>query len=398
MNKKSDFPIFESYPDLVYLDSAATTQKPTHVIDAISNYYSSEYGTVHRGVYELSVASTRRYNAARTAIQSFINAPSSRNVVFTTGTTHSINLVAFGYACHHVKEGDEILITEVEHHANIVPWQQVAQRKGAHLKFVPVTDSGEIDIDVFSSLITKKTKLIAMAHISNVLGSIFPVHEITAIAKENGIPVLIDGAQAIAHEPIDMVTLDPDFYCFSGHKLYGPTGIGVCYISDRMLDKMQPILFGGDMIETVKKEQTTFAPAPLRFEAGTPPIAQVIGLHAAVDFMQSLDFNAVKEKESHLVELVIGELRSIKNVRIIGNAKQRSSAVSFTIDGIHPHDIGSILDSENIAIRVGHHCSQPTMIRYGVPATARVSFGVYNNEDDVHAFLRALQGVLEVFG
>ena len=397
MKAKTDFPIFDAHPELVYLDSAATTHKPKQVIDAISDFYSSEYGTVHRGIYDLSVGSTQRYTNARKAIQAFIHAPNAHNIIFTKGTTDSINLVAFGYAMNHINEGDELLITEIEHHANFVPWQQVAQLKKARLVFAPIEDSGELDIETFFNCITEKTKLIAMTHISNVLGTLFPVHQIISKAKSLGIPILIDGAQAIAHEPINCGEMDPDFYCFSGHKMYGPTGIGVCYVSDRMLSKLNPITFGGDMIESVSKERTTFTNAPLKFEAGTPPIAEVIGLHAAVDYIQSKKQDDINMNAKRLTEILLREFERMSDIQVIGRAHERGPVISFTIDGIHPHDIGSILDTENIAVRVGHHCSQPTMRRFNLPATVRVAFGIYNNEDDIVFLLKGLERVIEVF-
>ena len=398
MNVKNDFPIFKEFPDLVYLDSGATTHKPQVVIDAITTFYSSSYGTVHRGIYDLSVASTNEYNKSREMVKSFINAENDRNIIFTRGTTDSINLAAFGYLEHQLETGDEIIISEVEHHANFVPWQQLAKRHNITLKFAPIEDDGTFNINKFKELINKKTKLIAITHISNVLGTIFPVKEIINIAKNNNAKILIDGAQAIAHQTVDMIDLKPDFYCFSGHKMYGPTGIGICYASDEMLETMQPIAFGGDMIETVKKEGTTFTSAPLKFEAGTPPIVEAVGLKSAIEYINKLDRNKIKQHEDNLTEIALKEMNKIEWVSIIGHAQERSSTISFNIDGIHPHDLGTILDQENIAVRVGHHCAQPTMKRFNVPATARISFGVYNNENEISKCIKAFYKAREVFG
>lgn len=398
MNRRSDFPIFHAHPDLVYLDSGATTHKPRGVIDAISHCYSSSYGTVHRGIYDLSVQSTNQYNQAREAVKRYMNASSSRNILFTRGTTDSINLAAFGYLDHRLETGDEILITEVEHHANFVPWQQLAKRHNIDLKFAPIDDDGSFNMNVFKEYVTPKTKMIAVTHISNVLGTIFPVQEIATLAKENGSVLLIDGAQAIAHQAVDMQALAPDFYCFSGHKMYGPSGIGICYASDAVIDEMQPISFGGDMIETVKKEGTTFTQPPLKFEAGTPPIVEAIGLHAAIDYVSSIGLSDIQAHEDALTHHALSELSGIDWVSVLGKAKHRSSTISFNVDGIHPHDLGTILDSDNIAVRVGHHCAQPTMTRFNVPATARVSFGVYNQHSDIDRLVQSLYHAREVFG
>ncbi len=398
MNVKHDFPIFESNPELVYLDSGATTHKPKTVIDALSNFYSDNYGTVHRGIYDLSVKSTNQYNDARQSVKEYIDAKSEQNIIFTRGTTDSINLAAFGFLEHQLAIGDEIIITEIEHHANFVPWQQLAKRHNITLKFAEIEDDGTFNVNKFKELITPKTKFIAITHISNVLGTILPVKEVIALAKENNCYILLDGAQAIAHQTVSMIDLDPDFYCFSGHKMYGPTGIGICYASDRVLEEMQPISFGGDMIETVKKEGTTFTQAPLKFEAGTPPIVEAIGLKSAIDYITKLDRKNIKTHEDNLTKKALTEMKKIPWIKILGEAEERSSTISFNVDGIHPHDLGTILDTDNVAVRVGHHCAQPTMTRFNVPATARISFGVYNTDSDINKCIKSLHNAREVFG
>tara|TARA_Y100001935_G_C17309740_1_gene514979 strand:- start:4052 stop:5248 length:1197 start_codon:yes stop_codon:yes gene_type:complete len=398
MNLKKDFPIFDHHPDLVYLDSGATTHKPNMVIDEMKEFLSKAYGTVHRGIYELSVQSTKQYDDCRKKIQTFINAPSEKNIIFTRGTTESINLAAFGFVKDMINEGDEILITEIEHHANFVPWQQIAKEKKATVVYAPVTDLGELDVKAFETLVSNKTKFIAITHISNVLGSIFPIQKIIKLAKSKQIPILIDGAQAIAHENVNVKALDPDFYCFSGHKMYGPTGIGVCYASDRVIELIRPMTFGGDMIETVKKEGSTFTDAPLKFEAGTPPIVEAIGLGKSIEYIQSIGIETLKKIDQDLTKKTITEFKKHSWIKLIGEPENRSSNISFEIEGIHPHDIGSILDNENIAIRVGHHCAQPTMERFKVPATARVSFGAYNTDNDIDQLMRGLKNAKEIFG
>ncbi|MGA0241738.1 MAG: aminotransferase class V-fold PLP-dependent enzyme [Candidatus Marinamargulisbacteria bacterium] len=398
MNVKHTFPIFQKHPQLVYLDSGATTQKPALVIDAMSEFLKNDYGTVHRGIYELSAVATQQYDSARKKVQHYINAASEKNVIFTKGTTDGINLIAQGFLSPMIKDGDEILITEVEHHANFVPWQMVAKAANARVVYAPVSDAGELDVDQFCSLINDRTRMIAMTHISNVLGSVFPIKPIIEVAKKKGIPILIDGAQAIAHEPLDIQALDPDVYCFSGHKMYGPTGIGVCYISDRIIDQVQPVTFGGDMIESVSKEATTFTTAPLKFEAGTPPILEVIGLAVAIDYINDLGRTAIQAHETAVTQAALEALRELDFIELIGNPAHRSSAISFNVTGIHPHDLGTILDTDHVAIRVGHHCAQPAMRRFNVPATARASFGVYNELSDVSALVTSLKKAREVFG
>ncbi|MEC8677852.1 MAG: SufS family cysteine desulfurase [Candidatus Margulisiibacteriota bacterium] len=398
MNLRQQFPILENNPDLIYLDSGATTHKPKSVIKTMTEFLEKDYGTVHRGIYSLSAKATDRYNQSREHMQQFINAPNIENVIFTKGTTESINLVAKGYVEDLISEGDEILISEVEHHANFVPWQMIAKNKNASVIYAPVTDDGDLNCEDFFKLITDKTKFIAITHISNVLGSVFPVKKIIEKAKEKSIPILIDGAQAIAHESIDLIDLDPDFYCFSGHKMYGPTGIGICYINNRVINDVKPVTFGGDMIELVSKERTTFTKAPLKFEAGTPAILEAIGLKTAIEFIENIGRESIKKYENDLVEELINEFDSLDFIERIGRPSEQSSAVSFNVTGIHPHDLGTILDENNIAVRVGHHCAQPAMRRFNVVATARVSFGVYNESNDIKQLIKGLKEARKVFG
>ena len=398
MNLKEQFPILKNNPDLIYLDSGATTHKPESVIKTMTEFLENDYGTVHRGIYSLSAKATDRYNQSREHMQAFINAPNIENVIFTKGTTESINLVAKGYVEDLISEGDEILISEIEHHANFVPWQMIAKNKKASVIYAPVTDEGDLDINEFFKLITNKTKFIAITHISNVLGSVFPIKKIIEKAKQESIPILIDGAQAIAHETIDLVDLDPDFYCFSGHKMYGPTGIGICYINNRVIDDVKPVTFGGDMIELVSKERTTFTKAPLKFEAGTPAILEAIGIKTAIEYIENIGRESIKNYEKKLVKELITEFEKLDFIERIGRPSDQSSAVSFNVKGIHPHDLGTILDENNIAIRVGHHCAQPAMRRFNVVATARVSFGVYNQSNDIKKLINSLKEARKVFG
>ena len=398
MNLRHQFPILENNPDLIYLDSGATTHKPESVIKTMTEFLENDYGTVHRGIYSLSAKATDRYNESREHMQRFINAPNIENVIFTKGTTESINLVAKGFVEDLISEGDEILISEIEHHANFVPWQMIAKNKKASVIYAPVTDEGNLNSDEFFKLITNKTKFIAITHISNVLGSVFPIKKIIEKAKKNSIPILIDGAQAIAHETIDLVDLDPDFYCFSGHKMYGPTGIGICYINNRVINDVKPVTFGGDMIEIVSKERTTFTKAPLKFEAGTPAILEAIGLKRAIEYIENIGRESIKNYENNLVKELITEFEKLDFIERIGRPSEQSSAVSFNVKGIHPHDLGTILDENNIAVRVGHHCAQPAMRRFNVVATARVSFGVYNQSSDIKQLIKGLKEARKVFG
>lgn len=397
---RKDFPVlhetFYGRP-LVYLDNAATTQKPRSVIDRMTQFYSHEYGTVRRGVYALSEKSTQAYEQARAKVARFLNAPISCEIIFTKGTTEAINLVATSYGRPFVGAGDEIIISAIEHHANIVPWQQLCLEKGATLKVIPVNDRGELQIDEFQRLLNDRTRLVAVNHVSNALGTVNPIREIIDLAHAQNVPVLIDGAQGISHIPVDVQALDCDFYAFSGHKLYGPSGIGVLYAKLKHLDAMTPYQYGGEMIESVTFEKSTFAKAPRKFEAGTPPIAEVIGLGAAIDYLSALGMGRIGEYEESLLAYATEKLSAIPGLTIIGQAEQKASVLSFVIDGVHPHDIGTLLDREGIAIRAGHHCAQPVMQRYGIPATARASFAFYNKAEEVDKLAQAIETVIKVF-
>lgn len=392
---RNEFPVIKS-GKIAYLDSAATAQKPKQVSDAMYDFLTKENATVHRGVYGLSQRATDRYDGVRESVRQFLNARSNREIVFVRGTTEAINLVANGLGQILFEPGDEILISEVEHHANFVPWQQLAKAKGLVLKTIPVTDLGELDMSTIEALLTPRVKLVALTHISNVLGSIFPIETVIEKAHDVGAKVLIDGAQAVSHMAVDVQSLDCDFYCFSGHKLYGPTGIGVLYGKEELLEQMPPYQFGGDMIESVTLEETTFAPLPEKFEAGTPAVTEVIGLGAAIDYVRSFGFQPIHDHEMKLLHYATDALQTIPSVRIIGQASNKASVISFVLDQVHPHDIGTILDEKGIAIRAGHHCSQPAMARFGVSATARASFAIYNTQDEIDRLVDGLKFVLEV--
>lgn len=397
---RKDFPILGSTiygKRLVYLDNAASTQKPSAVIEALKRYYEKEHSNVHRGVHYLSEVATQKYEEARVKVQRFLNAPSEREIVFVRGATEAINLVAATYGRQNVHEGDEILITALEHHSNIVPWQMLCEEKGALLRVCPINDAGEIILEEFQRLLTAKTKIAAISHVSNALGSINPVHPMIRLAHQKNVPVLVDGAQAIPHLPVDVRELDADFYVFSSHKVFGPTGQGILYGKASLLDSMPPYQGGGDMIRSVTFEKTIFNDIPYKFEAGTPHIAGAIGLGAAIDYIRELNWNAVMEYEHQLLKYAEEELQKIEGLRIIGTAKEKTGVISFILEGIHPHDIGTILDRDGIAIRTGHHCAQPVMQRFGIPATARASFALYNTEEDVRSLVLGVQKVREVF-
>ena len=394
---KDQFPIFDAHPRLVYLDSAASSQKPRRVIERLSRFYAEEYANIHRGVYALSGEATAMYDQARAAVARFIGAGSPREVIFTRGTTESINLVAQAWGRASVKPGDEILVTEMEHHSNFVPWQVLAQATGAVLRMAPVTDAGELDLQAVARLITPRTRLVALTHLSNVLGTINPVREIADMAHGVGALVLVDGAQSVAHGIVDVAALECDFLAFSGHKLFGPSGIGVLYGRSALLEQMPPWQVGGGMIGGVSLEGTTWAEVPMKFEAGTPPIAEAIGLAEAIAFVQSVGADAIVAHEAELLTLATDRLLSIPGVRLIGTAADRASLVSFTLDRVHPHDLGTVLDEAGVAIRAGHHCAQPLMRRFGVPATARASFSVYNTLEDVEALGRGVERARTLF-
>ncbi len=397
---RRDFPIFETTmhgKPLTYLDSAASAQKPRAVIDAMSEFYGAHYANIHRGVYQLSAEATVHYEAVRTQIARFIGAPDPREVIFVRNATEAINLVARTFGEQEIGSGDEIVITAMEHHANIVPWQMLAKRRGASLRVAAIDDDGVLDVDHLVSLLSERTKLLAFAEVSNALGTINPVTELTAIARMRGITTLVDGAQAVPHRPVDVAALGCDFYVFSGHKVFGPTGAGVLYGRLPLLEAMPPFLGGGDMIESVSFEGTTFAPVPQKFEAGTPDIASVIGFGAAIEYLETIGMNRIETHEHSLLVYATERLLEIEGLRIIGTAKEKAAVISFVLEDAHPHDIGTILDSEGIAIRAGHHCAQPLMNRMGVPATARVSLSLYNTREDVDRLVSGLRRTCEIF-
>ncbi len=397
---REQFPILRQQihgKPLVYLDNAASVQKPQAVIDAITDCYSGYYANVHRGVHTLSERSTAAYEGARGTVRRFLNAASTREIIFTRGTTESINLVASSYGGTHVGAGDEVLITTMEHHSNIVPWQMLCERQGARLRVVPITDAGELILEDYERLLNERTKIVAVVHLSNALGTLNPVLEMIRLAHARNIPVLVDGAQSAPHLMIDVQDLDCDFFAFSGHKVYGPSGVGVLYGKARHLEAMPPYQGGGDMIRTVSFEKTEYADLPSKFEAGTPPITGVIGLGAALDWLNEISLEAVAAHEQMLLDYATAQLDEIPGLRFIGTARHKAGLVSFVMAGIHPHDIGTILDREGVAIRAGHHCAQPVMQRYGVAATARASFAVYNTRQEVDALLAALCKVKELF-
>jgi cysteine desulfurase/selenocysteine lyase len=397
---RHDFPILNQKihgKPLVYLDNAATTQKPQAVIDAMVRSYTVDNANIHRGVHLLSERATQAYELAREKVQHFLNAAQSREIIFVRGTTEAINLVAATYGRAHVGKGDEVLITEMEHHSNIVPWQLLCEEKGAELKVLPITDDGELRIDLLDGLLTDRTRIVAVNHVSNSLGTINPIKTIVDKAHKRGIPVLVDGAQAVAHIPVDVQALGADFYAMSGHKLFGPTGVGVLYGKLALLEAMPPYQSGGDMISAVTFKKTTYNVVPNKFEAGTPNIAGAVGLGAAIDYLRTLDFASVSAYEEDLLAYGTKALTSLPGIRLVGTAKQKTSVLSFVMENVHPHDIGTILDQEGVAIRTGHHCTQPLMERMGVPATARASLALYNTNEEIDALVRALDKVREIF-
>lgn len=391
---RKDFPILQTEmrgKPLVFLDSAASSQKPKVVIDAISNYYSYQHANVHRGVYELSQEATDAFELGRERVREFINAESTDEIIFTRGCTESINLVAFCYGRQFLNEGDEVIISAMEHHSNIVPWQMICEEKGAVLKVIPLNEKGEIIFDEYEKLLSEKTKIVSIVHISNALGTINPIKEVIDIAHERNIPVLVDGAQATLHTKIDVRALDADFYTFSGHKVYGPTGIGVLYGKRKWLDAMPPYQGGGEMIKNVSFEKTTYNELPFKFEAGTPDISGAIGLGVALKYITELDFDAIADHEAELLAYGTEKLLEIDGLRIIGTADKKASVISFLIDGTHPYDIGTILDKMGIAVRTGHHCTQPLMDFYQIPGTVRASFAVYTSKEDIDKLVAGVE-------
>jgi cysteine desulfurase / selenocysteine lyase len=398
---REDFPILRELihgKPLVYLDNANTTQKPRQVLDALETYYRHDNSNIHRATHLLSERATRAYEATRSSVARFINAADRREIVFTKGCTEGINLVAQSWGRANLKPGDEVLVTWMEHHSNIVPWQLVCAQTGATLKAAPITDRGELDLEAFDRLLTPRTRMVAIIHVSNALGTVNPVGALVAKAKAAGATVLVDGAQAIPHMPVDVRAIGCDFYTFSGHKMYGPTGTGVLYGRAAVLDAMPPYQGGGDMISSVTFEKTEYNELPYKFEAGTPNIAGVVGLGAAVDYLAGLDRAAVSAHEDALLSYATHRVGEIAGVRLLGEARQKSSVLSFVLEGVHPHDMGTILDSEGIAVRTGQHCAQPVMDRYGVPATVRASIGLYNTRDEIDILVAGIHKVREVFG
>ena len=397
---RRDFPVLSQMVNgkpLVYLDNSASSQVPQLVIDRGSKYLAEEHSNIHRGVHYLSQHATTAYEAAREKVKRFINAKESAECIFVRGTTEGINLVAYSYGRKFISDGDEILISAMEHHSNIIPWQMVAEEKGAKIRVIPMNERGELIIDEYENLLSERTKFVAVAHVSNSLGTVNPIKEMAATAHKFGVPVLVDAAQSVPHFPVDVQDLDADFFVFSGHKMYAPTGCGVVYGKREWLDKMPPYQTGGGMIRTVSFEKTTFAPIPEKFEAGTPAIAAGIGLGAAIDYINSIDFEAAAAYEHSLLEYATERLSDIQGVKLIGTAGEKASVLSFTIENVHPHDIGTILDQDGIAVRAGHHCAQPVMQFFDVPATARASFAFYNTREEADKLADAVQKVIEVF-
>ncbi|MCC6922247.1 MAG: cysteine desulfurase [Nitrosomonas sp.] len=397
---RADFPILGikvGDKPLVYLDNAASCQMPRQVIDQLVHYQTTQHANINRAVHYLSEVATMEYEKARRRIQQFVNAREDREIIFTSGTTESINLVMQGYGRKFIKAGDEIILTTLEHHSNIVPWQMLAEEKGAIIRVVPINDAGELDIAAYEKLFNERTKFVGLIHVSNALGTINPIKSMIAFAHQHGVPVLIDGAQAAPHRVVDVQDLDCDFYAFSAHKLCGPTGIGMLYGKSSWLEAMQPFKGGGDMIASVTFEKTTYAAIPHKFEAGTPPIAAAIGFGAAIDYLESIGIDDIAAYEHELLSYATERMAEIKGLRIIGTAAHKTAVLSFTLDGIHPHDIGTILNEDGVAVRTGHHCAQPVMERFKVPATSRASFAFYNTRSEVDALIAGIRNVQKVF-
>ncbi len=396
---RKDFPILTrtvNNKPLIYFDNGATAQKPQVVIDAVDHYYKFQNANIHRGVHTLSQEITIAYEEARTTIQKHLNAAHAHEIIFTKGTTDAINLVAYAFGKKFVKAGDEILISSMEHHSNILPWQQLCEDKGAILKVIPINNEGEIDLKAFKNLLSAKTKILAITHVSNTLGTINPIKELIALAHQQNIPVLIDGAQAVPHLQVDVLDLDADFYCFSAHKLFGPTGVGVLYGKEKWLNEMPPYQTGGGVIKTVTFEKTTFADLPLKFEAGTPHIAGAIGLAAAINYVNTLGLNNISKYENELQVYATRLLSEIDGLKIIGTSTKKAAVISFVVDGLHPFDIGMILDKQGIAVRTGHHCTQPLLQIFGLQGTVRVSFAFYNTTEEIDSFIVALKKAIKM--
>lgn len=401
LDRRADFPILAQSirgQRLVYLDNGATTQKPASVLQAEHDFYKQSNANIHRGVHWLSQNATDLYDEARVIAQKFLNAERVEEIVFTSGTTDGINLVAYTWGLDNLHAGDEIILSGLEHHSNIVPWQLIAKKTGAIIKVIPVLDNGELDLEAYAQLLSNKTKLVGLVHVSNALGTINPVAQMIQQAHAVGAKVLIDGAQAVAHLKVDVQALDCDFYVFSGHKIYGPTGTGVLYAKYDILDQMSPWRGGGDMIHTVSFEESTFAPVPQRFEAGTPNIAGVIVLAEALKYVQHIGLDNIASHEDDLLQYATEQLKAMSGIQIIGTAANKAGVISFLVDGVHPHDLGTILDMDGVAIRAGHHCAMPLMTRFGIPGTARASFAVYNSFDDVDALVSSLKKAQKLFG
>jgi len=397
---RADFPILQlriKGKPLVYLDNAASSQMPQQVIDRLVRYQATEHANIHRAVHYLSETATGQYEAARCKVQQFINAREAREVIFTSGTTEAINLVMQGYGRKFIERDDEIILTTLEHHSNIVPWQMLAEEKGAKIRVVPINDSGELLIDDYQQLFNKRTKLVAVGHVSNALGTVNPVKEMIAFAHQHGVPVLVDGAQAVPHMAVDVQDLDCDFYAFSAHKLCGPTGIGILYGKAALLERMQPFKGGGDMIRSVTFDKTTYATIPHKFEAGTPPIAAAIGLCAAIEYVSAIGMDSIAAYEHELLNYATETMSCLPGVRLIGTAPNKAAVLSFALEGIHPHDVGTLLNEEGIAVRTGYHCAQPVMQRFGVAATARASFAFYNTTVEIDAMVAGIRNVQKVF-
>jgi len=401
LDRRADFPILSTEvhgKPLVYLDNGATTQKPDAVIKAEDAYYRLSNANIHRGVHWLSQHATELYDEARRKVQQYLHAARPEEIVFTQGTTEAINLVAYSWGLSNLRSGDEILLTELEHHSNIVPWQLVARQTGAVIRVAPVLDTGALDLEAFYERLNERTRLVGIVHVSNALGTINPIQEMIAAAHKVGAKVLIDGAQAVAHLPVDVQALDCDFYAFSGHKLYGPTGIGILYAKYDLLEAMPPWQGGGDMIHTVSFEESTYAPVPQKFEAGTPNIAGVVGLAAAVDYVTEVGLDAIAAHEDALMRYAEDKFNQLPGVQIIGQAPEKAAVLSFLVDEVHPHDLGTILDMDGVAIRAGHHCAMPLMTRLGISGTARASFALYNNYEDIDALVASIEKAQKLFG